>query len=195
MLKKSNIPLTSLQSSLISTVYQWYANQSSISAGERAFLSSIANISQTYPNETDIRVLWGLSLLNVAFDREFEGQMEPKPMTQAREVLETALDMEPNHPGALHYLIHAYDVDQVNIAEIASDYAILYNKTVVTLSHAQHMPAHIWMRTGKNNFCNPLFLKIFSNTKIQTKVFIYRLIYEIRCMAFCCISRYISDSS
>ena len=78
MLKKSNITLTHLQSSLVSTVYQWYANQSSITAGELAFLSSIANLSQTYPNETDIRVLWGLSLLNVAYHREFEGQIEPK---------------------------------------------------------------------------------------------------------------------
>ncbi len=152
MLKKSNITLTPLQSSLVSTVYQWYANQSSIAAGERAFLSSIANVSKTYPNETDIRVLWGLALLNVAYDREFEGQIEPKPMIESREVLKTALKMEPSHPGALHYLIHAYDVDQVDVAEKASDYALTYNKTVLTLSHAQHMPAHIWMRTGKNNF-------------------------------------------
>jgi hypothetical protein len=159
MLKKSNITLTHLQSSLISTVYQWYANQSSITAGENAFLSSIANVSQTYPNETDIRVLWGLSLLNVAYDRAFKGEIEPKPMIEAREVLKTALKMEPNHPGALHYLIHAYDVDQVDIAEKAADYALIYNKTVLTLSHAQHMPAHIWMRTGKRSFRDIFFLK------------------------------------
>jgi len=159
MLKKSNITLTHLQSSLISTVYQWYANQSSITAGENAFLSSIANVSQTYPNETDIRVLWGLSLLNVAYDRAFKGEIEPKSMIEAREVLKTALKMEPNHPGALHYLIHAYDVDQVDIAEKAADYALIYNKTVLTLSHAQHMPAHIWMRTGKRSFRDIFFSK------------------------------------
>jgi hypothetical protein len=154
IIKKFNIILTPLQSALVSTVYQWYANQSSIAAGERAFLSSIANLSQAYPNETDIRVLWGLSLLNVAYDREFEGQIQSKPMIESREVLKTALKMEPTHPGALHYLIHAYDVDQVDIAEKASDYALVYNKTVLTLSHAQHMPAHIWMRTGNKSFRN-----------------------------------------
>ncbi len=157
MLRKSNITLTPLQSSLLSTVYLWYANQSSIKAGERAFLSSIANVSKTYPNEADIRVLWGLSLLNVAYDREFEDQIEPKSMIESREVLKTALKMEPNHPGALHYLIHAYDVNQVDVAEKASDYALIYNKTVLTLSHAQHMPAHIWMRTGKNS-CHDMIL-------------------------------------
>jgi hypothetical protein len=152
MLKSSNIILSPLQSSLLSTVYQWYANQSSIAAGELAFLSSITNLSKIYPNETDIQVLWGLSLLNVAYQRQFEGQIEPKSMIEARQVLKAALKSEPNHPGALHYLIHAYDVDQVSIAEKAADYALIYNKTVLTLSHAQHMPAHIWMRTGKRNF-------------------------------------------
>lgn len=149
MLKKSNITPTPLQSSLISTAYQWYTNRSSIAAGEHAFLTSIANVSQTYPNENDIRVLWGLSLLNVAYDRKFEGEIQPKPLIDAREVLKTALKTEPTHPGALHYLIHAYDVDQVDVAESAADYALVYNRTVLTLSHAQHMPAHIWMRTGK----------------------------------------------
>ncbi len=154
MLKTSNITLSPLQSSLLSTVYQWYSNQSSITAGERGFLSSISNLSRTYPNETDIRVLWGLSLLNIAFDSEFEGQLQPKPMLEAREVLKTALKSEPNHPGALHYLIHAYDIDQVEVAEKAADYAVTYNKTVLTLSHAQHMPAHVWMRTGKKSLHN-----------------------------------------
>ncbi|CAF3193574.1 unnamed protein product [Rotaria sp. Silwood2] len=148
MLKTSNVTLSPFQSSLLSTVYQWYANQSSITVGEQAFLSSIANLSKSYPNETDIRVLWGLSLLNVAFENEFQGQIEPVPIIEAREILKTVLTIEPNHPGALHYLIHAYDVNQVDIAEKAADYALTFNKTVLTLSHAQHMPAHIWIRTG-----------------------------------------------
>ena len=151
MLKTSNIILSPLQSSLLSTVYQWFANQSSTTAGENAFLSSIANLSQIYPNETDIRVLWGLSLLNVAYQDQYENQVQPKPMLEAREVLKTALKSEPNHPGALHYLVHAYDIDQIDIAEKASDYAVTYNRTVLTLSHAQHMSAHIWMRTGKRS--------------------------------------------
>ena len=152
----------------MSTVYQWYANRSSISAGERAFLSSIANISKNYPNENDLRVLWGLALLNVAYEHQFEGQMEPKPMLESREVLKDALRMEPNHPGALHYLIHAYDIDQVDVAEKASDYAVIYNKTVRTSSHAQHMPAHVWMRTGKIHW-QPH--RCFSNINIGKKEF------------------------
>ncbi|CAF0907888.1 unnamed protein product [Adineta steineri] len=148
MLKISNIMLSPLQSSLFSTAYLWYSNKSSIAAGELAFASSIGNLSQAYPNETDIKVLWGLSLLNVAYQHEFESEMEPEPMLKSRETLKAALKDEPTHPGALHYLIHAYDADHVNTAEKAADYAVMYNTTVLTLSHAQHMPGHIWMRTG-----------------------------------------------
>ncbi|CAF3351042.1 unnamed protein product [Rotaria sp. Silwood2] len=148
MLETYNMALSSFQSSLLSTVYQWYANQSSITVGEQAFLSSIANLSETYPNETDIRVLWGLSLLNVAFGSEFQGEMEPAPMIKAREVLQTALTTESNHPGALHYLIHAYDVAQSNISEEAIDYISTYQQLVNTLSYPQHLLSHIWMRTG-----------------------------------------------
>jgi hypothetical protein len=152
MLNTSNITLSPLQSSLLSTVYQWYTNVSDVTVGESAFLLSIANVSSTYPNETDILVLWGLSLLNVADQPRYQSQMEPPEMLRARGILQQALNMEPNHPGALHYLIHAYDVAQVNISQQATVYALSYGDIVKTSSHGQHMPSHIWMRTGKRNF-------------------------------------------
>jgi hypothetical protein len=164
MLNTSNITLSNFQSSLLSTVYQWYTNASDLDAGEWAFLSSIANLSQTYPNETDIRVLWGLSLLNVANQAQFDTEMEPETMLESREVLKTALQYKPNHPGTIHYLIHAYDVAQVNISEQATGYASLYGQIVTTASHAQHMPAHIWMRIGERDirgfFCHSMFVSL-----------------------------------
>ncbi|CAF1623504.1 unnamed protein product [Rotaria magnacalcarata] len=148
MLRATNITLSPLQSSLLSTVYQWYTNESLIRAGEQVFLSLIADLSETYPNETDIRVLWSLSLLNIASQEEFQDQIESTPVIEAREILKTVLTTEPNHPGALNYIIHTFDINQVDIAEKATDYASAYNKTALTLSYAQHMTAHIWMRTG-----------------------------------------------
>ncbi|CAF5129274.1 unnamed protein product, partial [Rotaria socialis] len=79
--------------------------------------------SVNYPNETDIHVLLGLALLNVA---EHQSQMEPAEMKEARIVLQDVLRNESNHSGALHYLIHAYDVAQVNISQQATGYAHHY---------------------------------------------------------------------
>ena len=120
-----------------------------MTSGEEAFLSGIANLTQKYPNETDIHVWYGLSLLNVAKQTTFESEIEPKPMLKAREVLKEALIREPRHPGTLHYLIHAYDVARVEIAERGREYATSYSDIIKTSSHAQHMASHIWMRTGE----------------------------------------------
>ncbi|CAF0966927.1 unnamed protein product [Adineta steineri] len=148
MLNTSNITLSPLQSSLLSTAYLWYSNVSSVAAGELAFSSSIGNLSQAYPNVTDITVLWGLSLLNVAYQDQFDGVMEPAPMLQSRDVLATALKNEPNHPGALLYMILAYDVAESSIASKAVDYVSSYQNLSSTLSYAIFIPAHIWMRIG-----------------------------------------------
>jgi hypothetical protein len=167
MKNTSNITLSYLQSSFLSTVYQCYANQSSIEAGEEAFLSSITNLSLTYPYETDISVLRGLSLLNMADQVQYQTTMEPPAaMIQSRDVLKAALQNEPTHPGALHYLIHAYDVVKVDIADQARPYALLYGNIVITSSHGQHIPSHIWMRTGEENvfriFCIIVFILLGS---------------------------------
>lgn len=102
-----NITFSNLQLSLLETVYQWYAyGLFNITGGEWAFLSKTANVSQIYPNETDIRVLWGLSLLNFADQIQYQSIMEPDRMIESRDVLKAALVNEPSHPDALHYLIH-----------------------------------------------------------------------------------------
>lgn len=103
-----------------------------------------------FPNETDLQVLKGLSLLNLANQDQYQSIMEPQPMLDARTVLKAALPREVNHPGTLHYLIHAFDVNRAETAEQARPYALTYGRLVVTASHAQHMPAHIWIRTGKD---------------------------------------------
>ena len=51
-----------------------------------------------------------------------------------------------NHPGALHYLIHAYD-DPVH-APLGLRAAKLYGTVAKGASHAQHMPSHIFFALG-----------------------------------------------
>ena len=55
----------------------------------------------------------------------------------------------PNHPGATHYIIHAFD-DPVH-APLALDAAHAYAKIVPAVSHAVHMPTHIFIQHGMWN--------------------------------------------
>ena len=111
---------------------------------------------------------------NIAYQLKYQSQLEPLTMIRARSVLKGALEAQSNHPGALHYLIHAYDVALVNSAEQARDYADSYGKMITTSSHAQHAPAHIWMRLGK--MCLFLIFSLSHNLEL------------IRLVESCCIS-------
>jgi hypothetical protein len=52
----------------------------------------------------------------------------------------------PSHPGAVHYIIHAFD-DPVH-APLALEAAHVYAKIVPAVSHAIHMPTHIFIQHG-----------------------------------------------
>jgi tetratricopeptide (TPR) repeat protein len=62
------------------------------------------------------------------------------------EVSKKVLKTNPNHPGALHYLIHSYD-DPAH-AKLALDAADAYAKVAPDASHALHMPSHIYVALG-----------------------------------------------
>src|SRR5262245_16542592 len=52
----------------------------------------------------------------------------------------------PKHPGAAHYLIHAYDTPE--LAALALPVARAYAQLAPAAFHARHMPAHIFSRLG-----------------------------------------------
>jgi hypothetical protein len=52
----------------------------------------------------------------------------------------------PNHPGAPHYMIHAFD-DPLH-APLALDAAFRFSAIAPAVSHARHMPTHIFIQLG-----------------------------------------------
>jgi tetratricopeptide (TPR) repeat protein len=56
---------------------------------------------------------------------------------------------QADHPGALHYLIHAYDTD--SLADRGLPAARAYAATAPAVPHALHMPSHIFLRVGSWN--------------------------------------------
>ncbi|HEX2721286.1 MAG TPA: hypothetical protein VHM24_00095, partial [Gemmatimonadaceae bacterium] len=53
---------------------------------------------------------------------------------------------QPDHPGLAHYIIHTYDYPA--LAAEASEAARGYASIAPSAAHAQHMPSHIFTRTG-----------------------------------------------
>ena len=66
--------------------------------------------------------------------------------TRAAEVLRAIYQREPTHPGAIHYMIHANDVD--GRANEAPEIVRRYGDIAPSVPHALHMPTHIFLRLG-----------------------------------------------
>lgn len=69
-----------------------------------------------------------------------------KVYEHAAEIAKEVLSRNPNHPGAVHYLIHSYD--DPKHASLAIDAADKYSVIAPAAGHALHMPSHIYLALG-----------------------------------------------
>jgi tetratricopeptide (TPR) repeat protein len=94
-----------------------------------------------YPDD-ETSLFYGLSILGAVP----EGSAGFQQQEQAAKLFEAVYAHHPDHPGVLHYLIHAYD-DPVH-AEQGLPAARAYAQSAAAVPHALHMPSHIFTRLG-----------------------------------------------
>jgi hypothetical protein len=105
------------------------------------YLDEMASLRQRWPDDVDAAAFHALALLGSAHD----GRDVPTYM-RAAAILEEALPAGPEHPGLLHYLIHAYD-DPAH-APLGMRAARIYGKVAPQAGHAVHMTSHIFIALG-----------------------------------------------
>jgi len=94
-----------------------------------------------YPDDLEAASLYAVALLGTCqHERQYAVYM------RAAAVAEEVFAKNPQHPGAIHYLIHAYD-DPVH-APLGLRPARVYAQVAGAASHAQHMPSHIFFALG-----------------------------------------------
>lgn len=101
-------------------------------------------VSQRYPKNQDVQAFYALSLLGSVQDGR-----DVEVYEKAGKICAQILKENPQHPGALHYLIHAYD--DPDHASLAMEAALTYAKVAPSASHALHMPSHIFVAKGMWN--------------------------------------------
>ncbi len=97
---------------------------------------------EAHPHDLDIAALYCLSRVTLA---QVVRNREPL-LDEAERVLREVYEQAPTHPGAIHYSIHATDVD--GRAENALDMVEAYGEIAPDVPHALHMPSHIYVRLG-----------------------------------------------
>ena len=111
------------------------------SARDQAYMNAMAATYAKYPDD-ETKLFYALSILNTIE----EGSAWPPQQALAAQLIEQVYANDPENPGALHYMIHAYD-DPVH-AERALKAARAYAAAAPAVPHALHMPSHIFTRLG-----------------------------------------------
>src|SRR5215831_17126306 len=97
---------------------------------------------QKYPSDREVAIFYALSLQATADpkDKSYARQ------TKSAEIAERVFAAEPDHPGAAHYIIHAYDYPA--LAQKGLPAAGRYAQFAPSVPHALHMPSHIYVLLG-----------------------------------------------
>ena len=109
---------------------------------DRAYAESVRLLHEADPGDIDARAFRALSLMGLA-----HGGRDVGLYMQAAALLEEALPANPEHPGVLHYMIHAYD-DPAH-APLGERAASRYASVAPDADHAQHMVSHIYLALGR----------------------------------------------
>jgi len=110
-----------------------------------AYEKAMGRLFIRQPGDVEVAAFYALALLGAASpaDKTLEKQ------TRAAVILEPFYKKYPDHPGLIHYLIHAYDYPAVAEKGLAAAQA--YAAIAPWVPHALHMPSHIFTRLGMWN--------------------------------------------
>ncbi len=109
---------------------------------DRAYMQFMKQFYEKHPDDHEVAAFYALSLLGVLRNN----QGNEKERMQAAAVVQQILADNDQHPGAVHYLIHALD-DPLH-APMALEAAYTYAKIAPEANHALHMPSHIFVQLG-----------------------------------------------
>ena len=135
---------TSRERDYIATIEVFYRDADRINyrTRMRAYANALERLHRKYPDdrEAEIFYAYALSALGTPTDQTFAYQLK------GAAILEKLLVELPNHPGVMHYLLHAYDNTPYAARGLAA--ARRLGKVAPSSPHALQFPAHIFVRMG-----------------------------------------------
>ncbi|MBI4520872.1 MAG: tetratricopeptide repeat protein [Gemmatimonadetes bacterium] len=107
------------------------------------YMEAMRDLYERYPNDSEVAAFYALSMLSAA---AATGDLSGRLNIRAGAITLKLFKENPNHPGAPHYTIHAFD-DPVH-APLALESAYRFAEIAPAVSHAIHMPTHIFIQHG-----------------------------------------------
>jgi tetratricopeptide (TPR) repeat protein len=116
---------------------------------DNAYAAKMAKVASQFPDDDDIATLYAEAVMDLSpWDYWKPGGREPNPQSvPILPTLERVLARNPNHPGAIHFYIHA--VEASDRPKRAEPYADRLRGAMPGAGHLVHMPSHIYYRVGR----------------------------------------------
>jgi tetratricopeptide (TPR) repeat protein len=111
-------------------------------ARNRAYAEAMERLARDYPDDDEASAFHALALLATIP----QGGRDPAVSLRAGAIASAILRRNPQHPGAAHYALHAYDDGEH--ARLGLDAARAYARIAPASSHARHMPSHVFLPLG-----------------------------------------------
>lgn len=115
---------------------------------DEAYATAMSEVAARFPDDSDARTLYAEALMDTMPWAYWTKAGAAKPDTlKILKALETVLRRTPRHPGANHFYIHAVEASPHPEKGLAA--ADRLRTLVPGAGHLVHMPAHIYLRTGR----------------------------------------------
>ncbi len=108
---------------------------------DKQYANFMESLYKKYEGNPEVSCFYSLALIG-----SVEVGRDEAVYGKAASIAKEVLIKYPRHPGALHYLIHAYD-DPGHAAQALAT-ADAYSLTAPDAGHALHMPTHIYLALG-----------------------------------------------
>jgi len=153
------------EQALIGALTVRYGNDPKAARGpfDAAYAAEMAKVAAQFPDDDEIATLYAEAVMDLSpWDYWKRGGQEPNPQSAPIvPTLEHVLARNPNHPGAIHFYIHA--VEASDRPERAEPYADRLRGVIPGAGHLVHMPSHIYYRVGR-------YLDALEDNKTAVKV-------------------------
>ena len=115
---------------------------------DQAYSDAMREVYNKYPDNLDVAILFAESVMDLHPWDYWNKDGSAQPWThEITSVLESVLKRDPDHMGANHLYIHSVEASKDPERGLASADRLRF--LVPGAGHLVHMPAHIYIRTGK----------------------------------------------
>ena len=125
----------------LNAVEALYYGEGSKARLDTLYSDAMSDVALANPDDDEARAFYALSLMGLS-----QGVRNIPTYMRAGAIAEEINRRNPQHPGALHYIIHAFD-DPIH-APLGLFAAREYSRIAADADHAQHMTTHIFLALG-----------------------------------------------